>query len=280
MSWLPRSPPSRCLLCCVQLIVTKGWDKTPCETGVRTNCMPGVFLNVWCAAYKIPTRQHEICWAWRPTGLLLLFDTVNLWSGDCWLLAAIASLTLNNQVLARVVPHDQSFDDNYAGIFHFEVQRVDTHKSSTGTKQIWFSLTWFLSVVAFSSGSLVSGWTWWSTTACLPGMESYCLSTRLRARSFGVRCWRRPTPSRDKYGLCVFVLPLSQWINTQVVSQGQRMLRGSLWGKHHGRFWRLHRRDRRKAQTEHSWSPPLQNHPEGLGQGLPPGMLHWCLFLV
>ncbi|XP_008471786.2 calpain-A isoform X4 [Diaphorina citri] len=47
------------------------------------------------------------------------FDVQQGELGDCWLLAAVANLTLNDVLFRQVVPEDQGFGDKYAGIFHF-----------------------------------------------------------------------------------------------------------------------------------------------------------------
>lgn len=48
------------------------------------------------------------------------FDVHQGGLGDCWLVAAIANLTQNQKMFAKVVPADNSeFEESYAGIFHF-----------------------------------------------------------------------------------------------------------------------------------------------------------------
>ncbi|KAK8393984.1 hypothetical protein O3P69_006289 [Scylla paramamosain] len=39
--------------------------------------------------------------------------------GDCWFVSALTAVTLNPELLVRVVPRDQGFSHPYAGIFHF-----------------------------------------------------------------------------------------------------------------------------------------------------------------
>ncbi|XP_047462186.1 calpain-2 catalytic subunit-like [Mugil cephalus] len=43
--------------------------------------------------------------------------------GNCWFLSAIGALTLHKSLMMQVVPLDQSFKDDYAGIFHFRFWR-------------------------------------------------------------------------------------------------------------------------------------------------------------
>ncbi|XP_074434314.1 calpain-13 [Larus michahellis] len=73
-------------------------------------------------------KLRQIQWK-RPTELqrnpFLIIDGVSRFDimqgeiGDCWMLAALGSLTLQKQFLENVLPKDQGFQDNYAGIFHF-----------------------------------------------------------------------------------------------------------------------------------------------------------------
>ncbi|XP_061391842.1 calpain-A isoform X3 [Musca vetustissima] len=65
-------------------------------------------------------RPHEICD--DPQFFVegySRFDVQQGELGDCWLLAAAANLTQDSNLFFRVVPPDQSFEENYAGIFHF-----------------------------------------------------------------------------------------------------------------------------------------------------------------
>ncbi|KAG8547869.1 hypothetical protein GDO81_027275 [Engystomops pustulosus] len=50
-----------------------------------------------------------------------LFDILQSKLGDCWLLSAIASLTLKPGLLEKIMPVNQGYSRYYAGIFHFRL---------------------------------------------------------------------------------------------------------------------------------------------------------------
>ncbi|CAH1722864.1 unnamed protein product [Chironomus riparius] len=70
-------------------------------------------------------RPHEICKNQGFGSPKFFIDSVSRFDikqgrlGDCWFLAAMAAVTASRAKFNRIVCKDNSFDENYAGIFHF-----------------------------------------------------------------------------------------------------------------------------------------------------------------
>nr|XP_009684435.1 PREDICTED: calpain-13 isoform X1 [Struthio camelus australis] len=73
--------------------------------------------KLWRIQWKRPTELQ------RNPQLIMdgvsRFDIMQGEIGNCWMLAALGSLTLQKRFLENVLPKDQGFQDDYAGIFHF-----------------------------------------------------------------------------------------------------------------------------------------------------------------
>lgn len=73
--------------------------------------------------------------------LKLRVRVCSYYAGDCWLLAAIASLTLDQRILARVVPPDQTFAKDYAGTFTSRSSKTLLHLS---TKNFYYNVVLYI----------------------------------------------------------------------------------------------------------------------------------------
>ncbi|XP_042295810.1 calpain-12 [Sceloporus undulatus] len=80
--------------------------------------------RTWVSQKTTWKRPKDICEHGTPKFMekgMTRHDVLQTTLGDCWFMAAAASLTFHPQLLARVVPLDQSFEEReYAGIFHFQ----------------------------------------------------------------------------------------------------------------------------------------------------------------
>lgn len=85
--------------------------KTPPKKTIQWK-RPGVFFFI---VFKVFYLKEIINDPQLIVGKQSRFDVVQGALGDCWLLAATATLTLRDELFFRVVPPDQSFTENYAG---------------------------------------------------------------------------------------------------------------------------------------------------------------------
>ncbi|XP_062410834.1 calpain-1 catalytic subunit-like [Sardina pilchardus] len=67
------------------------------------------------------TMVKDPCFIWG--GGVSRFDVKQGILGNCWFLAAIGALTFQDDIKRRIIPEEQSFQKDYAGIFHFRFWR-------------------------------------------------------------------------------------------------------------------------------------------------------------
>lgn len=128
-------------------------------------------------------------------------------SDDCWLLSAIASLSLNRSLLKNVVPLGQNFQEGYNGCFTFRVSRPQTQVFACGCIlcALWVYLNLPLSPPLASSGNTASGRRWGSMTCCPLWTTSWFTSAPQTDMSSGAPSWKRPMPSESPGRECTSV---------------------------------------------------------------------------
>ncbi|XP_076604936.1 calpain-1 catalytic subunit-like [Chaetodon auriga] len=72
---------------------------------------------VWLRPAKIAPNPSFVCDG------ISRFDFGQGILGNCWFLASIGALTFQSHVFGQVVPLEQTFDENYCGLFHFRFWR-------------------------------------------------------------------------------------------------------------------------------------------------------------
>ncbi|ROT83440.1 putative calpain-A-like isoform X5 [Penaeus vannamei] len=119
---MPQRVPNRCP---VRLFKGQNYRK------LKAKCQSGGELFVDTEfpadASSLGFEKENVDWK-RPKELVeapQFMKSINRFSvkqgelGDCWFLSALSTITQNPGLLYRVVPSDQDFSENYAGIFHF-----------------------------------------------------------------------------------------------------------------------------------------------------------------